>query len=612
MLDRYSNQRQGLSPYWLLLTVFAFCRLGYGLDATRYISIDEIKPGMQAYCLTVYKGTEVEKFELEVLDVVRGLMPGRDAILVQGKDERFVQTGPVGGCSGSPVYIDGRLAGALAFGFSFSKDPFYGVTPIEEMLKAGRSPQYRQIGPHEADARVQPGFVFDLSKPLDLAEIHNQIATTSFSASAMPTGVAPLPCPMVVSGLPVEVTEQIDSWVRPFGLMAVAGMAVSADGGSEKEDIELVPGACLAVPLVTGDVKIDLIGTVTEVVGDQVYGFGHHILGYGPTDLPMGTGRVHAVVSNVRRSFKFATAVDIVGAFKVDESTAARGQLGVMPRMIPMTVQVDRYNDLEKRVFNCRIAHNRLLTPRLINWVVVGTTLTLGMLPPNHMVEYKVRTAVENAEPLVFENVSTALGLKEIVVETVVPVAMLMNNPYRDVKIESIDVEVKIAAKNVLGHIWSAELVDSQVKAGESVQFGVVVESFLGGKKKYEGGLHIPTELRPGKYELLVCGGSDYLKFLRLAAPHRFIAQNFSGLLEALNYILQVRRDKLYCVLTLPPGGMTLEKAELPDLPATKALVLQDATRTLKALPFREWIERSYDAGNVLVDKETMYVTVEK
>ena len=104
-------------------------------DPARYISVDEIKPGMEAYCLTVYKGTTVEKFGVEVLSVVHDFMPGRDAILVRGTDERFIHTGPVAGCSGSPVYIDGRLAGALATGWQFSKDPLYGVTPIADMLR---------------------------------------------------------------------------------------------------------------------------------------------------------------------------------------------------------------------------------------------------------------------------------------------------------------------------------------------------------------------------------------------------------------------------------------------------------------------------------------------
>ena len=605
-----------LRACWVLLVTFAVSRGCYGLDKNRYLGLDEIKPGMQAYCLTVYEGTEVEKFELQVLDVVRGLVPGmpsRDIILVQGKDDRFVETGPVAGCSGSPVYIDGRLAGALSFGFLFSKDPLYGVTPIEEMLRAGQSPQYALSGAAGADTRMQPGFVFDYSKPLDLAEIDGVVRACSLSPSVAPAGAALLPCPMIVSGLPDDVIGQLAASVGSSGLMPLAGMSVGAYGGSQTQDIALVPGACLAIPLVTGDVKIDVIGTVTEVVGDQVYALGHNFLGYGPVDLPMGTARVHTVVSSVARSFKLASAVEIVGALRADESTAVRGQLGVMPRMIPVKVQVQRYNDVEQRVFNCRIANNRLLTPRLLGWVVSGTSLILGMLPPNHMVEYKVNVALAGStDGIAFRNVSTGRGLKEMMVETTAPVALLMNNPYRDVKIESIDVQVNISAKNVEGYIWSVELSDSQVKPGDQVRFAVVLESFLAEKKRYEGSISLPKELRPGKYELLVCGARHYLRYLRSAAPYRFVPQNFSGLVESLNSILRVKRDRLYCLLTLPPGGVVLEKAELPDLPATKALVLQDATRTLRTVPYKHWLEKSFDVGGIVVDRQVMQVEVKR
>jgi len=138
------------------------------LDSSRYITVDEVKPGMKAYCLTVFEGTEVEKFDLEVLDVVRDFRPGMDAILVKGLDERFIHTGPVGGCSGSPVYIEGRMAGALAFGWTFSKDPLYGVTPIKDMLRVGRSFENQQTLGKNIE---QPGLVFDYSVPLNFKSI---------------------------------------------------------------------------------------------------------------------------------------------------------------------------------------------------------------------------------------------------------------------------------------------------------------------------------------------------------------------------------------------------------------------------------------------------------
>jgi len=578
-------------------------------DPARYISIDEIRPGMEAYCLTVYDGTEVERFDLDVLSVVRKWSAGKDAILVQGTDERFIHTGPVSGCSGSPVYIDGRLAGALAFGWYFSKDPLYGVTPIEEMLRVGQVP--------ETEHTYQgTGYSFDFSVPLDFAEIDKQITTTPLSGQRGLTGATALPCPLVISGLPAQVTEQMGALVEPLGLMAVTGpgggSSIPSDPEHRTQTPELAAGAALAVPVVTGDIAMAVIGTVTEVVSDKVYGFGHSFLGYGPIDLPMATAEVHTVVSNMLRSFKFATALEIVGALTSDESTAVYGRIGAKAKMIPLTITVDRYNDAEKRVYNCRLANNRLLTPLVLRYVVAGAALMLGSLPPDHSIDYKVTIGIENAEAITFENISTGVGLDELTMESVGSIAILMNNPYKKVDINSIDFDIRIRPRNIASHIWSVDLSDSKVKPGQETTIGVVVETVRGQKKKYHYTLRVPQNTPPGRYDLIICGGYDYMKFLKETVSYRFIPQNLTTLIEAMNSILHIDRDKLYCILVLPTGGVAVEKAELPDLPPTKAMVLADAKRTLRTQPYSHWLEDSFKTGTVVIDKKVAYITVEK
>jgi len=571
-------------------------------DPTKYIGIDEIRPGMEAYCLTCYSGTKIEKFSLDVLSVARNAMPGRDWILVQGTDERFIHTGPVAGCSGSPVYIDGRLAGALAYAFFYSKDPLYGVTPIEEMLRVGEvsRPQH-----------AQSGYVLDFSRPIDFARIDKQITTPQSSRRRSLTGAAALPCPLVTSGLPAQVAEQLNALVEPFGLVVVSGIGGGASV-NKNLDVQLAPGSCLVVPLVTGDITMEIIGTATDVVGDKVYGFGHSYLGYGPVSLPMATGQVHTVVSSMYRSLKLASAVKIVGALTRDESPAVFGRIGAKPHMFPLTITIDDYRDSNKRLYNCRVAHNRSLTPMLIRSTVAGAGLCLGDLPPDHMIEYKVAIGIENAETITFENVSTDTGLTEMLMETVSPVTMLMNNPYKEVDIKSVDFDVRIVPKSIVSHIWSIDLSDSKVKAGRNIDLGIVVESVRTGKKKYQCTFEIPKGLPPGRYELTICGGYGYELFLRKNTPYKFVAQNLPGLLEALKYLLTIERDKLYCILALPPGGVTIEKAELPDLPDTKTLILQSAKRTLRTQLYPHWLEKKLESGTVIIDKKTMHITVEK
>ncbi len=577
-------------------------------DPAKYISLDEIKPGMEAYCLTEFGLAGIEKFGLEVVDVVRNIDPGRDAILVKGTDERFVHTGPVAGCSGSPVYIDGRLAGALALAWLYAKDPLYGATPIAEMLKVGRGPQVSR--PEQSAG--QAWSMFDFSRPINFAEIDRQFRNELVNRGRNLGGVNPLPCPLITSGLPRGVCEQLDELVKPFGLMVVAGGGSGRNPAVSGEKAQLVPGACLTVPLVSGDITMAVSGTVTEVNGDKVYGFGHSYLGYGPIDLPMATGKVHTVVSNIYRSFKLTSVLDTVGALTIDESMGIFGRIGAKAKTISLTIHIDRYNDIEKRVYNCRVANNRLLTPLLLQSAVAGAALQFGDFPPDHMIEYKVAIDLEDAESINFENVSTARGLIELIMESVGSVALLMNNPYKEVGINSIDYDISIVPRNIISHIWSLDLSDTKFKAGENIEIGVVVESVLAGKKQYQCTLEIPEDLAPGKYDLTVCGSADYQRFLLKAVPYKFIAQSVPDLIEALNYSLGIGKAKLYFLLTLPPGGVALEQAELPDLPATKVLVLQNAKRALKIQPFQHWIEQSLETGTVVIDKKVIKITVEK
>ncbi len=593
-------------------------------DPNKYIDIDEIKPGMQAYCLTCYKGTEIEKFDLEVLSILHNVMPGRDLILVQGTDERFIYTGPVGGCSGSPVYINGRLAGALAHapGWPFSKDPLYGVTLIKDILKTGQDTnltgfkQSPQSGsqPEGLDrnkpAYGRAGFELDFTNQIDFFEIIKQFSNKSESIKRTLNRQTTLPCPLIASALPDEVCEQLNTWVEPFGLTVVPGT-----GGKTKElnddNVKLDPGACLVVPLVTGDIEMEVIGTVTEVTGDKVYGFGHGLLSYGTVDLPIATGKVHTVVSNLARSFKIVSSLEIVGALTKDESTAVYGRIGAEAKMIPMTIRINRYNDTQ-RIYNCQVANNRLLTPVLIRTAVMGAALYLGDFPPDHTIEYKVNIDIEDQEPINFENVSTGSTLNEIIAESIGSILLLMNNPFKEVKINALDFDIRIVPRNITAHIWSVELSDSKVKAGQEVDVTIVVESQLSKKKQYQFSFKIPDELAPGKYSLIACGSVEYERFLRKTVPHKFAAINLSSLLEAMNYLLHIERDKLYCILILPPGGIIVERAELPDLPATKALVLQNTKRALKALPYQHWLEKSLETETVIIDGEIVNITVEK
>lgn len=575
-------------------------------DAQRYIRIDEVKPGMDAYCLTDYGVAGIEKFSLKVLNVIRDFDPGRNAILVMGTDERFKHTGPVGGCSGSPVYIDGRLAGALAFGWTFSKDPLYGVTPIEEMIEVGL-----MDGSHApAASSGTAALTFDFSRPIQVREAAEQLAAGRLFGGATASGATLLPCPLLVSGLSSEACQYVTGQLEAMGFMAMAGA-----GSGEKTKsgpTELVPGGTLTMPLVTGDIKMNVLGTVTEVRDGRVYGFGHSFLGYGPTSLPMAGGEVYTVISSVQRSTKLGASTEIVGAITIDGAGAVFGRLGAKADMIPVNVRVERFNTLESRTYACQVVRNEMLTPALVRSALSGAAFQAGSFPPEHCVEYHATIDLDDGQSIRFGNTSANMELVEASGEVAGALTMLMNNPFGGPAVKAVQFDVSMTPKNIDSYIWSVDIEDSKIKPGQEIRADVVIESYLKEKRRYPIRIEAPEDLAPGKYSLMFLGSREYENFLRKSLPYRFVATNYQTLVDALNAALNVSRTKLYCLLVLPPDGIMLEKAELPRLPRTKALVLQSEKRAVPVVPYAQWVEEVVETGTVIADKEIVAVTVEK
>ncbi|MBN2128775.1 MAG: hypothetical protein JW741_04735 [Sedimentisphaerales bacterium] len=577
-------------------------------DSQRYIKIDEIARGMEAYCLTDYGDAGIERFELKVVDVVRGYEPGHDIILVMGLDERFKHTGPVSGCSGSPVYIGERLAGALARSWYWAEDPLYGVTPIAEMLQVGAGSAAKPARGTGRDVALR----LDFSKPINLTEVDEQVRTMGLSKTDTTGGPTALPCPLLVSGVSAATCRQLASELGEMGFAAVPGLSGEPESGNDDDTDTLQPGGVLTIPLIAGDIRATALGTVTEVRDDKVYGFGHDYLGYGAVNLPLTAGKIYTVVSSPMQSFKLGAAGKIIGAITADESTAIFGRIGAKPKMVPLTIRVERYNDPEVRTYNCQVAYNRMLTPGLVRSALAAAALQRGGLPPDHTIEYKAAVDMDDGNAIRFENVSAGFSTAELVVEVGGTLGLLMNHPYQGADVKSLDFELRILPKDLSAHLWSVDITDTKVKRGQNIEIEVITESFFMEKKKYRVSLNVPKDVAPGKYSLMLLGIYEYESFLRKALPYRLVAMNYQTLIEALNESLGYNRTKLYCLLVLRADGIALDRAELPDLPATKSLVLQSNKRDVRVQPYPHWIEKTVETGTVIADKVVVPVVVER
>lgn len=584
---------------WLLFACLLFSGLARAeWDSSRYISVDEIQPGMEAWCLTVLEGTKVQKFPLKVLSIVRNAEPGRNFILVMGTDEVFKHYGSIQGCSGSPVYIEGRLAGALASGWSQAVDPLYLVRPIKDMLEVEASAETTKPAAFTAE-------VSDLLDPESADRRYLEYLKKNLSSRRMIL-------PLAVS-VPEAALDSVRPMLQALGMQPVAGSGQGfASGDSPNpEQMHIIPGGVLAVPLCFGDISLAGVGTATEVVGDKVFGFGHSMLGYGAIDLPMSAGTVHTTVANRSISFKFASTGPVLGSLTIDRATGVLGQIGKEPPLIPMTIHVERQDVPEVRDFHCQLAINELLTPLIARVALQGASEVFGGFPPEHSVEYEVNMQLDGHDPIHFSNVSTDSELAEASSETAAVMSLLMNNPYQAVAVKQIDVSFRMEPRSRQAEIWSVDLSDTTLKPGQWVTANVILQSYRSEKTVQAVRLQIPADLKPGQYVLQILSFSEYLGFQRKAAPYRFAAEDLPSMLGAVRRILHTRRNQLVAILLLPPGGIAIRNQELPDLPASRAILFQDDRRYVPAVVMQHWIQTETPMDMVPSGNITVQLTVE-
>ena len=573
-------------------------RAVFALDGSNYIGIDEVRPGMEGYCLSVFSGSQVEKFGLKVLSVVRGTKPGQDMILVLGTDERLEHSTAIHGCSGSPVFLDGRLAGALAAGWDGSLDALYLVRPVEDMLDVGEA---GVLG--SADRMIS--FGFDFTEPLDIDHYYLQSIERLGWQSQASRMYLPLS-----SSLPAEVIERHDPALKAMGFLSV-GKGGLLPSRSFEEVGSYERGGVLALVLCGGDISLAAVGTVTEVIGDQVYGFGHGFKGQGPVNLPMATGMVHTVVASRARSFKLASPGPVTGTFQFDQAGGVRGTIGQMPQAIPLRIEVNRFNDPQVRLYNCYLAVDQALTPLILQIVLDGAANMQGPLPEEHTIRYQGRITLKSGDSLSIDNVSSGRQTSDMVREFYSASGLLLNNPFEDVEIDLVEIKMHLEPANTTASVWSVDVSQTAVRPGQTITASVVLNSYRSQKETVQIELKIPETLTSGTYKLQIMGVSEYRSFVSKSAPQKFRAVDLKSLKAALNRVFENRRDRLYAVMPIPATGVVIRQHELGQLPGTKMLLMQDSKRVLPLEPYQAWTENYIEPGRIVTGGAEIELTVE-
>ena len=311
------------------------------------IHVDELKRGMKGYGLTVFTGTEPEKFSVEVVDVIRRMRPGQDAVICRIGGHDLENSGIAQGMSGSPVYFDGRLAGALSFGWSFTKGPICGMTPIKHMIEVSQESGER--GSLPLSTVLERSFGYRATLPFVPCLFRAAMPGAdpaprlgrAVADKAMPGEAKSLMLPVSCSGVSPDALRLLNAHLMPAGMLAFSGGASQAGGSRPaRGPVTLAPGSAIGVRFSAGDLDISGVGTATCVYGGKVIAFGHGMFQSGAVSMPLATAVVHGFVPSTYMSFKLSSPLNTVGALEFDGRAAIVGVMGKVAPMIPIELVV--------------------------------------------------------------------------------------------------------------------------------------------------------------------------------------------------------------------------------------------------------------------------------
>jgi len=413
--------------------------------------------------------------------------------------------------------------------------------------------------------------------------------------------MAPLPMPVAIAGADAQTMEYLGRWLKPAGMQPVQGGGPAGAARTPAADATLVPGAAVAVPLVSGDMDWSAVGTVTDVIGDKVLALGHAFFAQGPMEMPMSTAYVHTVISGVLSSFKLSSPLKQAGALQRDENVGILGRIGRKASMIPVTVNVNWKHEGRKQTYRYRICRHRLLTAVLTASVVRASAWGWHDFPEHHTLRYGVEIDFGALGRYRAANVASDDALMSAVVsDTARPLMFLLHNPLGPPpKVRSVKVDLAIEPKATEAEILKLRLDGKVYRPGEAVTGRLVVRQFRKTRQTLPIRFELPEDLAEGPYKLTAADAATALSARISEMPQRYRPKTVQQLFESIQRVVQPNTSHLYLRLPRRRGGLALGARELPDLPESRARILAEAAK-LDTRVFSSALERSMETQFVL------------
>lgn len=551
---------------------------------TPQMSAADVKPGMVGIGHTVFAGTRVEEFKAHILGVIENVIgTHRNLILARLEGGPLANAGVIAGMSGSPVYIDGKLIGAVSYSLgNFSKEPIAGITPIAEMIDATALNLPRPPG---AQVKVEfplshDGLMAAFRKSLNWNRPFADRATdTNVLSGGLPglggrevaTMMRPIATPMTMSGFDPDVAEALGVAFRDQGFVPMGGGGARLREGDMPFDGPLKPGDAVGITFVSGDLELGATGTVTHIDGDRVYAFGHPMYNLGPTQFPMTRAYVYTVLPSFSSSAKLSSTNDVIGTFLQDRATAIAGRLGPGPSLLPVSLTLDSPRG-GRRQYKFNVVRDQMFTPLMTYTALVSTLGSYERQYGSTTYSVKGTLSLGKYDGVTFDNVFSGDGSSSSASAYVVaPLTALVNNDFEDAQLTGLDLTMTSIDEPKTATIERVWIDDPRPRAGRTVPVKVLLRTYRGHEEIRTVPIVIPSNAT-GNLAVMVSDGARLAQVeqreARLPQP-RSVPQLVQALNKARRY------SSIYVKLLSPDAGAVVSGQVLSSLPPSVLAVLE-------------------------------------
>ncbi len=558
------------------------------VNGDEIMPLGEVKRGMTGIGRTVFKGTEIEEFKVEILGVIQSGGPRQNMILAKLSGGPLEKTGVIQGMSGSPVYVGNRLIGAVSSSFPFSTEAIAGITPIEEMISTTSSNSPTPAASTQTSAAPIAG----IKKMLTFEELGAAFRRPAEAGSSALTYVQ---TPVAISGLNQAT---IDAFMPIFRSCNVTPIAGGNTNGTFEKAINqsrepLKPGSAISVQLIRGDMEFSYIGTVTYIDKDRVYAFGHPVFNMGPTQFPMAQAEVIALLPNLNSSFKIASTTTVVGTIEQDRSSAIAGRIGTRARMIPMNIRIETSMN-SKEQYRFEIVSDKNLTHILALMATLSAITSRERALGQNTLRMSASINLDTGTPVIvsdlFAGDNTANGVAYTLATALY---YILNNPYKTVTVNSIDMEVHAEETQKSARLDRIDFDRTAYRPGRTVKMKVHLRGLNDEPIVEEASFEMPKSAKPGELILYIGDGQTLtsLESSDLQGGDLY-PQTYSQLIRTLNN--QRRNNHIYFRLLDRRPGLVMRGEDMSDLPPSAASIITSRGNTLSSR--RMYLSPIFDA----------------